>query len=52
MLPIPVETKKLKRTYRNGVLEIHFQKARAVKPKEVKIEVVCEHVVQPLNFQQ
>lgn len=39
-LPIPVETNKVKATYRNGLLEIHLPKAEAVKPKEVKIEVI------------
>lgn len=39
-LPIPVETNKVKATYRNGVLEIHLPKAEAVKPKEVKIEAM------------
>jgi len=38
-LPIPVETNKVKATYRNGVLEIHLPKAEAVKSKEVKVEV-------------
>ncbi|MBI4611843.1 MAG: Hsp20/alpha crystallin family protein [Candidatus Rokubacteria bacterium] len=39
-VPVPVEAGKIKATYRNGVLEIHLPKAEAVKPKEIKIDVI------------
>ncbi len=39
-LPIPVESGKVKATYKNGVLEIRLPKAEAVKPKEIKIDVM------------
>ncbi len=38
-LPIPVESNKVKATYRNGLLEIHLPKAEAVRSKEIKIDV-------------
>lgn len=39
-LPIPVEASKVKATYRDGVLEVKLPKAAAVKPKEIKIDVL------------
>ncbi|MBI3625248.1 MAG: Hsp20/alpha crystallin family protein [Candidatus Rokubacteria bacterium] len=39
-LPLPVQTDKAKATYRDGVLEIKLPKAEAVKPKEIKIDVL------------
>lgn len=38
-LPIPVQSDKVKASYRDGVLEIHLPKAEEVKPKEIKIDV-------------
>lgn len=39
-LPMPVQTDKVKATYRDGVLEIKLPKAEAVKPKEIKIDIL------------
>ncbi len=39
-LPIPVQADKVKATYRDGVLEIRLPKVEAVKPKEIKIDVM------------
>jgi HSP20 family protein len=39
-LCIAVQTDKVKATYRGGVLEIKLPKAEAVKPKEIKIDVL------------
>jgi HSP20 family protein len=39
-LPLPVETDRVKASFRDGVLEIKLPKAEAVKPKEIKIEVL------------
>ena len=39
-LPMPVQTGKVKATYRDGVLAIKLPKAEAVKPKEIKIDVL------------
>src|SRR6185503_3912247 len=39
-LPIPVQADKVKATYRDGVLEIRLPKVEAVKPKEIKIDLV------------
>ena len=39
-LPIPVQSDKVKATYRDGVLEIRLPKVEAVKPKEIKIDVL------------
>lgn len=39
-IPVPVQSNKIKATYRNGVLEIHLPKAEEVKPKEIKIEAM------------
>jgi len=38
-LPIPVQSDKVKATYRDGVLEIRLPKVEEVKPKEIKIDV-------------
>ena len=38
-LPIPVQTDKIRATYRDGVLEIRLPKLEEVKPREIKIEV-------------
>jgi HSP20 family protein len=38
-LPIPVQTDKVRATYRDGVLDIRLPKVEAVKPREIKIEV-------------
>lgn len=39
-LPMPVQTDKVRAAYRDGVLEIKLPKAEAVKPKEIKIDVL------------
>jgi HSP20 family protein len=39
-LPIAVQSDKVKATYRDGVLEIRLPKVEAVKPKEIKIDLV------------
>src|SRR5437773_11659207 len=39
-LPSPVQVDKVTATYRDGVLEIRLPKVEAVKPKEIKIDVV------------
>jgi HSP20 family protein len=39
-LPTDVQSDKIKATYRDGVLEITLPKAEAVKPKEIKIDVL------------
>jgi HSP20 family protein len=39
-LPIPVETGKVKASYRDGVLTVTLPKADAIKPKEIKIDLV------------
>ena len=38
--PSPVQSDKVKATYRDGVLEIRLPKVEAVKPKEIKIDVL------------
>jgi HSP20 family protein len=38
-LPIPVQTDRIRATYRDGVLEIRLPKVEEVKPREIKIEV-------------
>jgi len=38
-LPIPVQTDKVKASYRDGILEIKLPKAEEVKPKEIKVDV-------------
>jgi HSP20 family protein len=39
-LPIAVQADKVTATYRDGVLEIRLPKVEAIRPKEIKIEVV------------
>lgn len=39
-LPMPVQSDKVKATYRDGVLEIQLPKVEAVKPKEIKIDIL------------
>jgi HSP20 family protein len=39
-LPIPVQTDKVKATYRDGVLEVRLPKAEEIKPKSIKIDVL------------
>jgi HSP20 family protein len=39
-LPMPVQSDKVKATYRDGVLEIKLPKVEAVKPKEIKIDIL------------
>jgi HSP20 family protein len=39
-LPMPVQTDKVRAAYRDGVLEIKLPKAEAVKPKEIKIDIL------------
>jgi HSP20 family protein len=38
-LPIPVQTDKIRASYREGVLEIRLPKLPEVQPREIKIEV-------------
>ena len=38
-IPMPVQSEKVKATYRDGVLEVKLPKVEEVKPKEIKIEV-------------
>jgi len=39
-LPIPVQADKVKAGYRDGVLTITLPKVEAIKPKEIKIDVL------------
>lgn len=39
-LPIPVEAGKVKAAYRDGVLTVTLPKADAIKPKEIKIDLL------------
>jgi HSP20 family protein len=39
-LPLPVQTDKARASYREGVLTVTLPKIEAVKPKEIKIDVV------------
>ncbi len=39
-LPMPVQSDKVKASYRDGVLEIRLPKAEELKPKEIKIDIV------------
>jgi len=39
-LPMPVQSDKVKATYRDGVLEIKLPKVEEVKPKEIKIDIL------------
>jgi HSP20 family protein len=38
-LPIPVQSDRVRASYRDGVLEIRLPKVEEVKPREIKIEV-------------
>jgi len=38
-VPTPIDEKKVKAVYRNGILEIHLPKAEAAKPKVVQVQV-------------
>jgi HSP20 family protein len=38
-LPIPVQTEKVRATYRDGVLTVTLPKVEEVKPKDIKIDV-------------
>jgi len=38
-LPIPVQTDRIRATYRDGVLEIRLPKRDEARPREIKIEV-------------
>lgn len=37
---MPVQTDKVRAAYRDGVLEIKPPKAEAVRPKEIKIDIL------------
>ena len=39
-LPMPVQSEKVKGTYRDGVLEVKLPKAEEVKPKAIKIDII------------
>jgi HSP20 family protein len=39
-LPMPVQSDKIKASYRDGVLEVRLPKAEEVKPKEIKINLL------------
>jgi HSP20 family protein len=39
-LPMPVQSEKVKATYRDGVLEVKLPKAEEVKPKAIKIDII------------
>jgi HSP20 family protein len=39
-LPMPVQSDKVRATYRDGLLEIRLPKADEVKPKEIKIDIL------------
>lgn len=39
-LPIPVQTDKVKASYRDGVLEIKLPKTEEIKPKEIKVDIL------------
>ena len=39
-LPMPVQSDKVKATYRDGVLMIQLPKVEAVTPKEIKIDIL------------
>lgn len=38
-LPLPVQTDRVRATYREGVLEVRLPKVEEMKPREIKIEV-------------
>jgi len=39
-LPMPVQSDKVRATYRDGVLEIKLPKVEEVKPKEIKVDIL------------
>ena len=39
-LPIPVQTDKVKASYRDGLLEIKLPKTEAIKPREIKVDII------------
>jgi HSP20 family protein len=39
-LPMPVQSDKIKASYRDGVLEIRLPKAEEIKPREIKINLL------------
>jgi HSP20 family protein len=39
-LPIPVQTDKVKASYRDGVLEVRLPKTEEIKPKEIKVDIL------------
>ena len=39
-LPMPVQSDRVRATYRDGVLEVSLPKADEVRPKEIKIDVL------------
>jgi HSP20 family protein len=39
-LPIPVQADKVKASYRDGVLEVRLPKTEAIKPKEIKVDIL------------
>jgi HSP20 family protein len=39
-LPFPVQTDKIKATYRDGVLTVTLPKAEELKPREIKIDLI------------
>lgn len=39
-LPMPVQSDKVKATYRDGVLEVRLPKAEEVKPRQIKIDIL------------
>lgn len=39
-LPIPVQSDKVKASYRDGVLEIKLPKTEEIKPKEIKVDIL------------
>lgn len=39
-LPIPVQSDKVKASYRDGVLEVRLPKTEEIKPKEIKVDIL------------
>jgi HSP20 family protein len=39
-LPIPVQTDKVKASYRDGLLEIKLPKTEEIKPREIKVDII------------
>jgi HSP20 family protein len=39
-LPVPVQSAKVKATYRDGLLEVTLPKAEEVKPREIKVDIL------------